>query len=131
MRKYGKKRIVCQALQHYLQGNFKAECKFDIINYLECFVFRRRKGDGFYFLFFASLVPLRENMKTHTKHFVFIKPIRLQEIIRKKISGECLALPVSVVLQGRGGHNGQLLPGWLFVKLLDRLQHLLILDALP
>jgi len=102
-----------------------------MINYLECFVFRRRKGDGFYFLFFASLAPLRENMKTHMNHFVFIKPIRLQEIIHKKISGECLALPVSAVLQGRGGHNGHLLPGLLFVKLLDRLQHLLILDALP
>jgi hypothetical protein len=59
-------------------------------------------------------------MKTHMKHFVFIKPIRLQEIIRKKISDECLAWPVSAVL-----------PGWLFVKLLDSPQHLLILDALP
>jgi hypothetical protein len=70
-------------------------------------------------------------MKTHMKHFVFIKPIRLREIIRKKISDECLAWPVSAVLQAGGGHKGHLLPGWLFVKLLDSPQHLLILDALP
>ena len=70
-------------------------------------------------------------MKTHMNHFVFIKPIRLQEIIRNKISDECLARPVSAVLQGRGGHNGHLLPGWLIMKLLDRSQRHLILDALP